>query len=120
MTTAKQKKGDTSNEVKRGTFLTRLDTALRLGLTYLSLRANIRDTEAPPLLIQMILGEIVAIAQQSVVGVQPAQAKRADRLRGDSCGDISGGLLAPYVKYGMSDEIAAITRRYDDLTAASC
>jgi hypothetical protein len=48
----------------------------------------------------MILGEIVAIAQQSVVGVQPAQAKRADPLRGDSCGDISGGLLAPYVKYG--------------------
>jgi hypothetical protein len=25
MTTAKEKKGDTSNEVKRGTFLTRLD-----------------------------------------------------------------------------------------------
>jgi hypothetical protein len=29
MTTAKQKKGDTSNEVKRGTFLTRLDTKAR-------------------------------------------------------------------------------------------
>ena len=32
-TTARQKKGDTSNEVKRGTFLTRLDTCRVVSLT---------------------------------------------------------------------------------------
>src|SRR6267154_6035883 len=40
-TTAKQKKGDTSNEVKRGTFLTRLDThkiSLWVSLQIFSLR----------------------------------------------------------------------------------
>jgi len=48
MTTTKQKKGDTSNEVKRGTFLTRLDNLKYLCLTMNPPKRSMKQVYALP------------------------------------------------------------------------